>query len=133
MTFRTSFQSAHDALQGIAGPDGLDVRTNRVYVVVRTFTSLHGVGTPSEASTELTPRPHVLERKMGRELVVTAVSADLPVSTLNPTLTGLQELRYRVTGPNAGDYALADISVAGPFARTLLLHRIERAQPQPTG
>ncbi len=133
-TFREAFQPAYDAVQAVAGPAGLDVRTNRVYRVVRTWSGGSvGLGTATDQKTELTPRPEVIERSMGRELVVEPVSQAMAIATVHPKDSATTEVLYEVVGPNAGWYVAKDYSVGHPFGQRLVLVRLDRAQPQPEG
>jgi hypothetical protein len=134
MTFRTDFQVAYDAVQSIAGPAGLDVRSNRVYRVVRSWSGgMVGLGTATDQKTELTPRPRVVEREMGRKLIVEPVSQAIAIATVHPKDSATTEVLYEVVGPNAGLYVAEDYAAARPFRQRLVLLRLERRQPQPEG
>ena len=120
--------------QNIAGPDCLDVRTNQVFSVVRCWSgNAAGLGAMSETRTEITPRPRVIEKDLGRRLLVGPVSQSVADSVINPAEAANTEVLIELVGPNAGYYKLHDYSAAGPFAQKLILTRLERRHPQPEG
>ena len=151
MTFRDDLLPCLDALQEIAGPACLDVRTNQVFVTLRTYSVDVDLGTFIDVDTELLPRPQVRERSRGRELVVkpvhqkyvdiavgsTTQSGGLDADNLNPADAARTVVIFKVLGPNAGEYTLIDFSASRPFRQTLILKRIHgqtgkrMAHPQP--
>jgi hypothetical protein len=154
MSFRDDLKPCLDDIQAIAGPDCLDVRTNRVFVVVRQYTKGYDLGTQQDCAVEILPRPMVRERNRGRELIVKPVpqkyvdvatgaetlrSGGFDADTLNPEDVERTAILFRVEGPNAGEYTLADYSAGRPFRQVLVLKRIpastglRMAHPQPHG
>jgi hypothetical protein len=155
MSFRTDLLPCLDDIQSIAGPDCLDIRTNRVFIVQRQFSSGNlDLGTGQDCETEILPRPMVRERNRGRELVVKPVpqkfvdiavgggttrSGGFDADNLNPADVQRQVIVFRVEGPNAGEYTLADYSASRPFRQVMILKRIagqtglRLAHPQPQG
>lgn len=144
-----------DSLQDIAGPDCLDLRQNRVFIVKRMFdqASDYELGNAQDCETEITPRPMVRERNRGRELVIrpvaqkyvdivcgsTTSSGGYDADRVNPEDRSQADFIFRVEGPNAGEYRLIDYSVSRPFRQTLILRRIpgetgsRLGSPQPQG
>ncbi len=137
MTLRDDLLPVLDDLRQI--PVDLGLRLNRVFRVVRTWSGgAVGLGDGvhpdyADAEVELTPRPRVREEAMGRRLVVEPVSQQLAIATVHPKDSVTTEVFYRLEGPNAGLYDIADYSVAKPFRQRLVLIRRERRQPQPEG
>ena len=153
MTFREDLLPCLDAIQDIAGPDCLDLRTNRVFIVQRQFgqSTDYELGTAADCETEITPRPHIRERNKGRELVVkpvhqkyvdiitgaTTASGGFDADNVNPEDRTQADIIFRIEGPNAGEYRLVDYSAARPFRQVLILRRIpgetgkRLAHPQP--
>ncbi len=134
MTFRESFRPVYQVIQQIAGPTGLDVRTNRIFAVVRTHDGgAVRTGSYTDERTEILPRPRVQERDGGRTLVCTPVNIMMTPAELNPSESSLTEVFYQVEGPNEGDYTGEAIDTSRPFRRTLVLRALNRRQPNPEG
>lgn len=151
MSFRDGLLPILDDIQEIAGPAGLDVRTNQVFVVQRTYTHGDELGGYTDVEVEIEPRPQVRERNRGRELVVKPVhqkyvdvvvggnlrSGGFDAEVLNPEDAVNVEILFRVAGPNVGEYTLVDFSASRPFRNVLVLKRVpdtdgrRLAHPQP--
>lgn len=153
MSFVDDLLPCLDDIQAIAGPACLDVRTNQVFIVERTYQAGDELGTQQDCEVEVTPRPQVRERNRGRELILKPVhrkyvnvvqgsslrSGGFDAGVINPE-DGLQvEILFRIAGPNAGEYDLVDYSASRPFRQTLILRRRagqtgkRLAHPQPQG
>lgn len=155
MSFRDDLKPCLDDIQAIAGPDCLDVRTNRVFIVERQFGQAtdYELGNPQDCETEILPRPRIRERNMGRELIVQPVpqkyvdivvgattrSGGFDADDINPEDRRQTNVVFRIEGPNAGEYVLKDYSASRPFRQVLILRRIpgetgaRLAHPQPQG
>lgn len=155
MTFREDMLAMVNDLQDIPGPDCLDIRTNRVFIVQRQFgqSTDYELGNAQDCETEILPRPLIRERNMGRELIVkpvhqkfvdiivgsTTESGGFDADDLNPEDRTQTDIIFRVQGPNAGEYRLKDYTASRPFRQTLILRRMpgetgKRLQhPQPQG
>lgn len=142
MTFREDLLPVVSELQGIAGPDCLDVRTNSVYLVTRKWTGPEvGVGTYSDTETEILPRPMVREVGAGRELVIAPVLPQFvdpaggytvrQINPIEPPGNTSTEFLYRVRGPNAGLYCLTRFDASRPFRYTLEVAALDRRFPLP--
>lgn len=135
MSFRTDFLPTYDAIQALAGPDGLDVRPNAIFQVTRTWSTGNvGLGDATDVKTEITPRPRTKEQQNGRELVCEPVSQLIANSVINSVPAAGTERFFEVVGPNAGFYDLAEFNDARPFRSRLVLRRNdERRHPIPIG
>ncbi len=135
-TLRDSLLPVIDEIRRIPGPDGVGVRTSRVYRVVRTWSGGSvRLGTSTDSTTEIVPRPKVREEMSGNELTVGPITAahvggGYAQSDLVPTLTAAQEVFWQVVGENGTrTLELVDIDTSKPFRFTLRLRTLERVRP----
>lgn len=145
MSLRDDLPEVLDCVQDIFDNDplDLDLRPNAVAIVTRTWSVRIGLGTHTDTTTTIEPRPRVIEQSGGRELLVRPVrirytkldgaTGGYTEAQLNPQTTDTVETFYRVTGPNAGDYDLADFDASRPFSYELTLRDRDRRHPRPIG
>jgi hypothetical protein len=129
LTLRDDLLPELDAIRQI--PTDLGLRPTRVFVVVRTRTSSNAL--PSDTETEITPRPRLVQKQGGRTVELTPVSHTFTPAQLNPAPADRQTVLYRLSGEVTGYYEFETYLTGRPFRQTLVLRRLDRAQPYPNG
>lgn len=113
------------------------LRKYRVFVRVRTWSGGEvRLGTYEDIDAEIVPRPKVVEKMAGAELVVNGITPDFVVggytlADLNPTQLPNAEVFYVVRNGEGTDvlYELTDVDSSGVFGIELRLRALERAKP----
>ncbi len=139
---RTSLLAMIDAARSIAGPDGLDLRTNFLTIRTRTWSgSVIGDGTPTDSDLVL-PKHYPVRYVTAAEIAVSGGQyeiGDIAVNHITPsngagvgfTPTQLKplvtednvELIYLITGAHAGEYVIRTLETYRPFSYRLVLSR----------
>ncbi len=142
MSFRLGILAAVDAIRSIAGPTGLDIRTNFVTVRTRTWSgSVLGQGTPTDSDLVLNPWYPVRyitaaevatsggQYEVGDILVdhitpSNGSSAGYTPEQLKPTVTTDNvEILYVIVGSHGGEYVIRTLETYRPFSYRLVLSR----------
>lgn len=113
------------------------LRKYRVFVRVRSFSGGEvRLGVANDVDTEITPRPKVVEKAAGAELLVSGITPDFTVggyvlADLNPTQLPHTEVFYVVRNSEGTEvlYELADIDSSGVFGIELRLRTLARSKP----
>lgn len=141
MSFRTDLLAGIDAIRAIAGPDGFDIRTNRLTIRKRTWSGGRlSLGTATDVDLvllghypikyvdahEVHSSGGVLE--LGDILVDHITPSDgtigyTPTHLRPPITSNSQELIYILTGAHVGEYGLVEIRTYRPFTYQLALRR----------
>lgn len=142
MSFHDDCCDIIETHQPLCGPDGFDIRPNRVFLVTVTWSGGEvrlGVATTTEV--EILPRPRVEETVDGREVVIEPVIPEhtggsgggIPISTIHPADSAAAEHYIRIDGPNAGTWALFQFEASRPFRYRLTARCLSRDYPRPIG
>jgi len=142
MSFRTNLLKVADAGRALAGPGGLDQRTNQVTVRTRTWSGdFVGLGTPTDSDLILPaiyPVKQVSTREVSSsgglyemgDIIVNHItpsdgeSVGFTPMQLKPSVTSSSvEIIYIVTGSHAGEYSLQELRTYRPYSYTMVLRR----------
>ncbi len=142
MTFRTGILAAVDAIRGIAGPSGFDIRTSRVTVRTRTWSGgRRDLGTKTDSDLVLNQYYKIRDLN-GREVSGSGgrySTGDILVDHITPSdgtigytaaqlaplvTSDASEILYVVTGADPGYYGLVELLTHRPFTYQLVLRRM---------
>lgn len=142
MSFRTDLLSIVDAVRGLNGPGGLDLRTNQLTVRKRTWSGTYvRDGSPTDVDLVLSkyyPVRHIREAEVNGSAGVYQTgdvlidhitpfdggSVGYTRDQLNPTVTADNvEIIYLLTGSHPGEYSLVECRTFRPFTYQLILRR----------
>ncbi len=142
MSFRLGILAAVDAARSLAGPSGLDIRTNRVTVRTRTWSGGRlKLGTATDSDLELSPHfpvrylsSHEVSSSAGEyevgDIFVNHITPSngagvgFTPAQLKPVVTANNvEIIYLITGEHAGEYGLVELRTYRPFTYQLVLRR----------
>lgn len=142
MSFRTGLLAIADAVRGIAGPNGVDIRTNQLVVVKRTWSGNRiRQGNATDETLEL-PKKYPVRPVSQDEISSSGglyesgdvlvdhitpsdgASVGFTVAQLKPPISGdNQERIYKLVGEHAGEYALVELRTFRPFTFQMVLRR----------
>ncbi len=142
MSFRINLLEMVDRARSIAGPLGLDIRTNVLTIRTRTWSgSVLGEGSPSDSDLVLNPW-YPIRYVTAAEIDVSGGQyeiGDISVNHITPsngagvgyTPTQLKplvtadnvELIYLITGAHGGEYVIKTLETYRPFSYRLVLSR----------
>ncbi len=142
LSFRLNLLAMVDAARSIAGPLGLDIRTNWLTIRTRTWSgSVLGDGTPTDSDLVL-PKHYPIRYITAAEVLSSGGQyeiGDIAVNHITPsngagvgyTPTQLKplvtednvELIYLVTGEHGGEYVVKTLETFRPFSYRLVLSR----------
>ncbi len=142
VSFRTNLLTTLDKARSIAGPAGLDIRTNFLTIRTRTWSgSVLSQGTPSDSDLVLNPW-YPIRYVTAAEILGSGGQyeiGDISVNHITPsngagvgyTPTQLKplvtadnvELIYLVTGEHGGEYVVKTLETYRPFSYRLVLSR----------
>jgi hypothetical protein len=146
MSLRTSLLRTANIIRALASPttlgggQGLDVWINTLSIITRTWPGKPGEGTPTDSVLTLTPNPELREVSarevassggrykdgdiVAENITPAHVGGGYTPEQLKPTVAApTGQIIYRITGPLAGDYRLANLNVEDPFEYVLTLTR----------
>jgi hypothetical protein len=142
MSFRTDLLAAVEAARSVAGPEGLDVRTNQLTIRTRTWSgSALGDGTTTDVDLVL-PAHYVI-----RQITTDEISSsggdyevgDLLVNHITPSdgagtgytpqqlkphnMANNVEVLYLIAGDHSGEYCLKELRTSRAFSYAVVLRR----------
>jgi hypothetical protein len=142
VSFRTALLASVDAARALAGPTGVDIRTNVLTIRTRTWSgSVLGDGTATDSDLVLRP---IYPIRLIKAAEVTMSGGQYEIgdifvdhitpsdgagvgytpAQLKPVVTvDNVELLYIITGPHAGLYACNHLETYRPFTYRLVLSR----------
>lgn len=142
MSFRLSLLAMIDAARSIAGPTGLDIRTNTLTIRTRTWSGTQlGEGTATDSDLVLAahyPIRYITAAEINSsggqyEIGDIAVNHITPFNGVNAGYTPAQlkpvitvdnvELIYLVVGSHGGEYVIKTLEAYRPFSYRLVLSR----------
>lgn len=145
LSFRLSLLAMLDAARSIAGPAGLDIRTNFLTIRTRTWSgSVLGQGTVTDSDLVLKqhyPIRYVTTAEIDQsggqyevgDIAVNHITPSNGVGVgytptqLKPVVTADNvELIYLITGAHEGEYAVKTLETYRPFSYRLVLSRSTR-------
>ncbi len=142
MSFRIGLLAVVDAARKIAGPAGLDIRTNQLTIRTRTWSgSILSQGTSSDSDLIL-PAIYPIRYVTAAEINMSGGQyevGDIAVNHITPSngagvgytraqlkpvvTTDNVELLYVITGEHAGEYIVKTLETYRPFSYRLVLSR----------
>lgn len=142
LSFRLGLLAAVEAARGIAGPTGLDVRTNQLTIRTRTWSgAMLDDGTATDS--DLVLPAHYPVRNVALDEVASSggvyETGDVLVNHITPSngvdvgytreqlnpksLDNNVEILYLLTGSHSGEYALVECRTFRSFSYSLVLRR----------